>query len=515
MTYYEILEISENASQEVIKTAYKTLAKKYHPDIFQGEPKEAEEKMKQINIAYNVLSNSTKRAQYDKLLKNKKTSGNPEKQETHTKNPSEFCYTQQNHSIIINKKMFIIVFLVICVSIISCLVLFISTKNIEQVKDSVVMVEVYNDNSDIIATGSGFCTFKSNWIITNFHVIEGAKAIAIITDEHEKIPVIDIILFNKNQDLAILEIDGKLTPLSLGNGEKIKTKDSVTTIGSPKGELNTVSEGIISNIDNKTQIRISAPISQGSSGGVLLNRKNEVIGITNAGYNDAQNLNYAINISVLEDLYYNYKKNGTITISDNNLYNYIGSLTDFDGYMSSETGCYRTSSLNTFFNLTDNNKRFEQLLEQTDSSWHSIYNSLSSNDKKQVIDLFLELNNYTFDDYNVDDDINSWDTADFFISLGVLNEYELAITYIDINNYSDKNLMFDNVNENYPLETAEKTLIIYLIGEYNWYDIHDDNKEDIFDYFDAKYGTEDLGAILEMLGYEVVYENDGSITAYW
>jgi hypothetical protein len=56
---------------------------------------------------------------------------------------------------------------------------------------------------------------------------------------------------------------------------------------------------------------------------------------------------------------------------------------------------------------------------------------------------------------------------------------------------------------------------LYLIGGYDWSEIHVDNKEDIFDYFDAQYGTRDLGAILEILGYDVVYENDGTLTAYW
>ncbi|MGN0492136.1 MAG: hypothetical protein ACI4F7_00680 [Acutalibacteraceae bacterium] len=127
----------------------------------------------------------------------------------------------------------------------------------------------------------------------------------------------------------------------------------------------------------------------------------------------------------------------------------------------------------------------------------------------------MELNNYTFDDSNVVDDINSWDITDFFISLDVLNKYEYAITYVDISNYIDKDLMFDNVNDNYPLEAAEKSLILYLLGDYEWYEIHNNNKQDIFDYFDAKYGTEDLGAILELLGYEVVYKNDATLTGYW
>ena len=59
--YYEILEVDKNASQEVIEKAYKALAKKYHPDLQQGQAKhESAEKMKIINEAYEVLSDSYK-----------------------------------------------------------------------------------------------------------------------------------------------------------------------------------------------------------------------------------------------------------------------------------------------------------------------------------------------------------------------------------------------------------------------------------------------------------------------
>ena len=56
LNLYEILEVSEKASKEVIDKAYHVLAKKYHPDLQQGEAKQkAEEKMKQINAAYEIL----------------------------------------------------------------------------------------------------------------------------------------------------------------------------------------------------------------------------------------------------------------------------------------------------------------------------------------------------------------------------------------------------------------------------------------------------------------------------
>lgn len=69
-TLYEILEVSENASEEIIEKAYKVLAKKYHPDLQGASEKQvAEEKMKKINEAYDVLGNADKRKEYDEQLR--------------------------------------------------------------------------------------------------------------------------------------------------------------------------------------------------------------------------------------------------------------------------------------------------------------------------------------------------------------------------------------------------------------------------------------------------------------
>ena len=66
--YYDLLEISKKASPEVIEKAYKALVKKYHPDLYEGDKFEAEKILKKINEAYEVLSNSEKRAAYDSTL---------------------------------------------------------------------------------------------------------------------------------------------------------------------------------------------------------------------------------------------------------------------------------------------------------------------------------------------------------------------------------------------------------------------------------------------------------------
>src|SRR5881409_322501 len=74
--YYQILGVKKSSSEEEIKKAYRTLAKKYHPDKNKGN-KEAENKFKEISEAYAVLSDREKREQYDRLGREAFSRGSP------------------------------------------------------------------------------------------------------------------------------------------------------------------------------------------------------------------------------------------------------------------------------------------------------------------------------------------------------------------------------------------------------------------------------------------------------
>jgi molecular chaperone DnaJ len=75
--YYEILDLPRSASQDDIKSAFRKLARKYHPDVSQET--DAEERFKEINEAYGVLSDDQKRAAYDRFGRRRAgTSGMPD-----------------------------------------------------------------------------------------------------------------------------------------------------------------------------------------------------------------------------------------------------------------------------------------------------------------------------------------------------------------------------------------------------------------------------------------------------
>ncbi len=105
--YYGILEVNEKASQEIIEKAYKTLVKKYHPDLYSSvEKREAEKKLKEINEAYNILSDSFLRSQYDLELQKERTRVQTS-QNTSRENNQNYQQTitrQRNENISGNKR---------------------------------------------------------------------------------------------------------------------------------------------------------------------------------------------------------------------------------------------------------------------------------------------------------------------------------------------------------------------------------------------------------------------------
>lgn len=86
MDYYKILQVSPKATDSQIKSSYKSLVKKYHPDLYKGDKSFAEQKIKEINAAYDVLSNPEAKAEYDEYLSPKPQQA-PSQTSSHSSQP--------------------------------------------------------------------------------------------------------------------------------------------------------------------------------------------------------------------------------------------------------------------------------------------------------------------------------------------------------------------------------------------------------------------------------------------
>ena len=103
--YYEILEVDKNASEEVIEKAYKTLVKKYHPDLQPDDAKKsAEDKIKEINEAYEVLSDKAKKESYDRKLQMQRVKEEHYNTSSNSQNTSNNTYKNTNRTPNSNNK---------------------------------------------------------------------------------------------------------------------------------------------------------------------------------------------------------------------------------------------------------------------------------------------------------------------------------------------------------------------------------------------------------------------------
>ena len=172
--------------------------------------------------------------------------------------------------------------------------------------NSVVTIYSYDSNNKFIGYASGFFVNSDGYIVTSQHVVEGAARSFAIYKENENLNIDSMIANDPIRDIAVLKVRAVDTPaLRLGNSDKVDVGNEIYTIGAPQGLLNTVSKGIISQIRYSKGIKyiqIDAPISPGSSGGPLLDRNLDVIGVNFAYFKEGQNLNFAIPVNYIKAL---------------------------------------------------------------------------------------------------------------------------------------------------------------------------------------------------------------------
>jgi len=168
--------------------------------------------------------------------------------------------------------------------------------------------------------GSGFIIDREGHILTNYHVIDGARQLDVTLHNRKKYRA-TIVGTDRSHDLAIVQIKApELNPMTMGDSRNLQVGQKVYAIGNPFGLSGTLTSGIVSSIRQVQEpdgvtideaIQTDAAINPGNSGGPLLNSHGEVIGINtmiagNPGVNQSAGIGFAIPVNtakaVLNDL---------------------------------------------------------------------------------------------------------------------------------------------------------------------------------------------------------------------
>jgi len=156
-----------------------------------------------------------------------------------------------------------------------------------------------------VAQGTGFLLTGDGYVVTNAHVLSGAHYANLYTYEDAKYSA-DLIGYDSDIDLAVLKISGNFHNLALGNSNDVRVGEKVIAIGNPLGLSFSATEGIISATDREGSnnlpyyFQTDAALNPGNSGGPLIDKQGEVIGINNfkaAG----ENLGFALESNYIKE----------------------------------------------------------------------------------------------------------------------------------------------------------------------------------------------------------------------
>ena len=168
----------------------------------------------------------------------------------------------------------------------------------KQISPSVVNIATVTYEEDFMfevvprqGAGSGFIFDKSGLVLTNNHVVEGAKKLSVTFEDQNKSYPATLVGLDSKSDLAVIKVKAPaalLKPVILGDSSRLQVGQKAIAIGNPFGIGRTITTGVISALNRKVRkpnssiaemIQTDASINQGNSGGALINSRGEVIGI--------------------------------------------------------------------------------------------------------------------------------------------------------------------------------------------------------------------------------------------
>lgn len=185
-----------------------------------------------------------------------------------------------------------------------------SYEQLASLATSVVMIKTFGEDDKVLCYGSGVVLHQDGYILTNLHVVGGGKYYSVLyeNDTNEYITH-QFVKYHDMHDLAILKVDRISHPLPVKMDGQLVRGQKIVAIGSPLGLFNSVSDGIVSgfrDIRQMSMIQFTAAISNGSSGGALLDMYGQLVGLITAGFDDGQNLNLAVPANLIYQFAQNF-----------------------------------------------------------------------------------------------------------------------------------------------------------------------------------------------------------------
>lgn len=180
------------------------------------------------------------------------------------------------------------------------------------VKDVVKSVVTIKTNR---MEGSGFIVDEEGYVVTNWHVLDGATNAGVFTYD-DNLYQVRLIAYEPAIDIAILKMvtDRNFDALVFGNSDRISVGQRVIAVGNPAGLSFSVTEGIISSakregLNDVDYIQIDVPINPGNSGGPLVDTGGEVIGINTLKIQGLEGVGFAIATNEIDNLVWNAIEN--------------------------------------------------------------------------------------------------------------------------------------------------------------------------------------------------------------
>lgn len=157
-----------------------------------------------------------------------------------------------------------------------------------------------------VSSATGFVVADNGYVVTNYHVISDSKIIQVNTYDNHNYPA-EIIGYDSARDVALLKINIDLLHFDLADSNAVQVGEKVIAIGNPLGLAFTVTEGIVSAVHRtgpnglNAYIQTDVTLNPGNSGGPLINKQGQVVGMNNFKVGDAEALGFALESNFVKE----------------------------------------------------------------------------------------------------------------------------------------------------------------------------------------------------------------------